>query len=270
MVAIQMLTYNHESFIAQAIESVMMQVTNFDYKLIICEDFSTDKTRSICVEYKNRYPDKIDLVLNEKNIGVKQNAKQVHYLCRKSGAKYICILEGDDKWIDPLKLQKQVNILEKNNDYVGVSALATIYNIDLQSITTNNYGFKQNNTWLYTDILKQGNNIPTCTFIYRNEAMPLLMPHYFYDIPYGDMGIHYLLLSNNNKYYCINEIMSQYNVHASGEYSKSSAMQRDVNELKSFLIPIRSSTFKKLSYLIKYSYIRSLALRVYINQLFKN
>ena len=66
MVAIQMLTYNHENYIAQAIESAVSQQTNFNYKLIICEDFSTDNTRNICKQYKMRYPDKIELVLNEK------------------------------------------------------------------------------------------------------------------------------------------------------------------------------------------------------------
>ena len=77
-------------------------------KFLPCvEDFSLDNTRNICVKYKNKYPDKIELILNEKNLGVKENAKQVHYLCRNSGAKYICILEGDDVWTDSLKLQKQ-------------------------------------------------------------------------------------------------------------------------------------------------------------------
>src|SRR5687767_7269280 len=77
IVAIEMITYNHEKYIAQAIESVLIQKTNFNYKLIICEDCSTDNTAKICAEYKEKYPDKIDLYLNEKNLGVKLNAQRL-------------------------------------------------------------------------------------------------------------------------------------------------------------------------------------------------
>eukprot|EP01136_Pigoraptor_vietnamica_P036997 Opistho-1_new@104331 len=117
-IAIWMVTYNHENYIAQAIESVMMQQTNFTYQLFIGEDCSTDKTRAICVSLKEKYPDKIELILQKENIGANKNALQVYHACFQSGAKHIAMLEGDDYWTDPLKLQKQMDWLEGNPDYV--------------------------------------------------------------------------------------------------------------------------------------------------------
>ncbi|MGM1055655.1 MAG: glycosyltransferase [Bacteroidota bacterium] len=116
-VAIYMITYNHESYIAQAVESIMMQQANFEYKLFIGEDCSTDGTREICTNLKEKHPNKIDLSLNAKNLGATLNAQQIYKACFESGAKYIAMLEGDDYWTDPLKLQKQVDFLEENEDF---------------------------------------------------------------------------------------------------------------------------------------------------------
>ncbi len=84
-----MITYNHEKFISEAIESVLTQKTTFPIKLFIGDDFSTDKTREICFSYKTRYPENIELTLNKSNLGGALNARQVYQACINSGAKYI-------------------------------------------------------------------------------------------------------------------------------------------------------------------------------------
>jgi glycosyltransferase involved in cell wall biosynthesis len=112
LVHIEMITYNHESYIRQAIESVLMQKTSFKYRLIIGEDCSTDLTASIVREYAEKYPEKITAIINEKNLGWVENIKQVRDVIT---AKYVAMLEGDDYWTDPLKLQKQVDLIEKTN-----------------------------------------------------------------------------------------------------------------------------------------------------------
>ncbi|MHA1386624.1 MAG: glycosyltransferase, partial [Candidatus Helarchaeota archaeon] len=114
LVHIFMITYNHEPYIAQAIESVLMQKTNFKYKLLIGEDCSTDGTREIVKTYAEKYPDKIKAFLNETNLGPRNNAFQIYNACT---AKYIALLEGDDYWTDHYKLQKQVDFLETNPEY---------------------------------------------------------------------------------------------------------------------------------------------------------
>ena len=113
-VAVWMVTYNHADFIEQAIESVMMQQTDFEYHLFIGEDCSTDNTREICKKLKTKYSNKITLILNETNLGGRENACNVYRKCIESEAKYIALLEGDDFWTNTQKLQKQVGFLEAN------------------------------------------------------------------------------------------------------------------------------------------------------------
>ena len=111
-----MVTYNQDKYIALSIESVLMQKTNFPFRLVIGEDCSTDNTRLICLEYATKFPDKIKLLSHNTNLGLVKNYQSVFKECT---AKYLAILEGDDYWTDPHKLQKQYDILEKN-DNIGL------------------------------------------------------------------------------------------------------------------------------------------------------
>lgn len=113
IVSVHMITYNHELYIRQAIEGVMMQKTDFEFELVIGEDASTDKTREICFEYQKRYPDKIRVLWSEHNVNVGPNLTRVTARCR---GEFIACCEGDDYWIDPLKLQKQVGVMRKNSN----------------------------------------------------------------------------------------------------------------------------------------------------------
>ena len=124
-VSVCMITYNHEQFISQAIEGILMQKTDFPIELIIGEDCSTDSTRQICTEYQEKYPDKINLQLRKNNLGFYQNWAVTLQACT---GKYIALCEGDDYWTDPLKLQKQVDFLEANPDYSVCSHLYSCYN----------------------------------------------------------------------------------------------------------------------------------------------
>jgi len=119
-VAVCIVTYNQEKYIAQALESVLAQRTDFDVAIFIGNDCSTDKTLTVCAEYQKKYPEKIKLLLQEKNKRLIQNYNDAMSLCR---GKYIAICGGDDYWIDEYKLQKQVDFLEKNKDY-GLIATA--------------------------------------------------------------------------------------------------------------------------------------------------
>lgn len=113
MVSICMITYNHEPFIREAIEGVLMQQSTFPYELVIGEDYSTDRTRDICIEYQQKHPDKIRLLLNEKNLGVMPNFIQTLNAC---SSKYIALCEGEDYWTDPLKPQEIGRLSQKKTD----------------------------------------------------------------------------------------------------------------------------------------------------------
>lgn len=124
LVSVQMVTYNHEPYIAQAIEGVMKQKTEYPFELIIGEDCSTDGTREIVIEYQRKYPDIIRIITSDKNVGAKKNGYRTTKACR---GKYIAFCEGDDYWHHPYKLQKQVNYLESHPECGLVFADCDVY-----------------------------------------------------------------------------------------------------------------------------------------------
>ena len=120
LVSVCVATYNHQDYIAQCLDGILMQKTDFPFEIVVGEDESPDNTREICKKYAEEHPDKIRLFLRDK--------KESHFIysdgstrifnvqwnlmsCR---GKYIAFCEGDDYWTDPMKLQMQVEILEQN------------------------------------------------------------------------------------------------------------------------------------------------------------
>jgi len=111
-VSILIVTYNHEEYVASAINSVLMQDVSFDYEIVIGEDASTDRTREIVLEFQERYPDKIRALLrdaadaeSDRAAGVGGKRGFVNGLKACKG-QYVALLDGDDYWTDPRKLQK--------------------------------------------------------------------------------------------------------------------------------------------------------------------
>lgn len=125
LVSICCTAYNLENFISKAIESFLMQETNFKYEIIIGEDCSSDSTRKIVSDYCTKFPDLIQMVVSGTNVGIIQNYTR---LLAKARGKYIAICDGDDYWTDPLKLQKQVDFLEANKDYVICCHYSSVIN----------------------------------------------------------------------------------------------------------------------------------------------
>jgi glycosyltransferase involved in cell wall biosynthesis len=114
LISVKMITYNHEPYIAQAIEGVLQQKTDFPIELVIGEDCSTDRTREIVLCYQKKYPSLIRVLISDKNVGGHKNSRRTHKACR---GKYIAFCEGDDYWHHPDKLQMQVEYLETHPEY---------------------------------------------------------------------------------------------------------------------------------------------------------
>ena len=108
LVSVCMTTYNHERYIAQAIESVLRQQTDFAVEVVVGEDCSTDNTLAICREYEAKYPDRVRVIASEINIGMHANYRRTIEACR---GEYVAMCDGDDWFSDPDKLQLQVDIL---------------------------------------------------------------------------------------------------------------------------------------------------------------
>jgi len=113
LVSVRILTYNHERWIAQAIESVLMQTCDFAFELVIGEDCSTDGTRAICLDYQARYPHVIRVLHSATNVGIEKNSLRTNARLR---GEYVCAFEGDDYWLDARKLQRQVDLMRKHPD----------------------------------------------------------------------------------------------------------------------------------------------------------
>jgi len=204
-----MLTYNHENFIAQAIDGVMMQKTNFNYKLIIGEDCSTDRTREICIEYQNKFPDKIQLLFNEQNIGMMSNFVQTLLACT---GKFIALCEGDDYWTDPYKLQKQVDFLEANPDFaICFHNMQIIYENEPEKNRLSNPPEQKEITTI--ENLANGNYIYTASCVFRKQNYEL--PEWFYKSPVGDYPLH-MLNARFGKIKYLKDVMAVYRVHNGG------------------------------------------------------
>jgi glycosyltransferase involved in cell wall biosynthesis len=110
VVSVHMITYNHGMYLAEAIEGVISQKTNFPIELVIGEDCSLDNTKEIALDYQQRYPHLIRVIYSGFNVGMNANFSRVSKACR---GEFIAICEGDDYWIDPQKLMEQVALLSK-------------------------------------------------------------------------------------------------------------------------------------------------------------
>ena len=117
-VSIICITYNHESFIEDALKGFLMQDTDFEYEILINDDASKDRTPNILREYEKRYP-KIFKILYQKENLYSKGISPSSILYEMAQGDYLALCEGDDYWIDKFKLQKQIDFLEKNKDYIG-------------------------------------------------------------------------------------------------------------------------------------------------------
>lgn len=119
--SVAVLTYNHEAYIRQCLDSILAQVVVFPYEIVIVDDCSTDSTREILLDYAQSHSN-IRLYLNSENQGISKNNNMILSKCKGT---YVAMLEGDDYWIDPNKLQRQVDFLNANEDvgFVGGECL---------------------------------------------------------------------------------------------------------------------------------------------------
>jgi glycosyltransferase involved in cell wall biosynthesis len=168
LLVVRVLTYNHENYIRKCLEGVVAQKTNFPFKVIIGEDCSTDNTATICKEFEKSYPSLIELHCNAIN-NLQLNSTNNWNLCIKSGARYIALLEGDDYWTDPLKLQKQVDFLETHREYVICFHSLKILEPDGTLCADYITRVPAGDTDLY-DLLLFGNYIHTPSVVFRSDA----------------------------------------------------------------------------------------------------
>lgn len=217
-VSVHMLAYNHEPFIAQAIESVLMQKVNFDFELVIGEDCSTDNTRAIVKAYQQRYPDTIRLFLREQNMGAIQNDVALYFACR---GQYIAWLEGDDYWITTDKLQKQVDFLDDHPEFSACFGGAQVIYEDGSQPT---YISRSTQPVWHLEELFEGMPMQCAATMFRNGLITTF-PDWYYSDAIGDWEI-ILFLAQQGPIAYMDEVMSVYRKHSGGIFTSATRIKQ--------------------------------------------
>lgn len=228
VLSVCLITYNHSKYIRQSIDAVLMQTANFPWELIIADDNSTDGTRNILLEYKEKHPDRIKLILQEKNVGASKNW---YDMITSPQSKYIALCEGDDYWTDPLKLQKQVDFLEANADFVACFHPIKVVDSNGNLIRESKNSFVHNKDLSREDLIL-GRVMSTLSLCYRNVIREF--PGEYHKSPTGDNFLC-SLLGNFGKGKFLSSIEpSAYRMHSAGAWSLKDDSQKKMTLLLSY------------------------------------
>ena len=217
LISIWMITYNHEKYIGEAIDSILEQKTDFEYEIVIGEDCSTDGTRAILLEYKEKFPDKFKLLLHDENVGIVENMLQTFQACN---GEYVAMLEGDDYWNDPTKLQKQVDFLRENPEYIV--CYHNIEHITSKGQFLKDGGYSKDYD---SDTMKVGRaEMQTSCCVYRNFGLEF--PEYFKDAYLFDPFLVHQAGFHGKAKFMDTIQASKYRIHTDGLWSGIKALKR--------------------------------------------
>ena len=211
-VSISVITYNHARFVRQALDGILMQEVNFPYEVIVGDDVSPDNTREILQEYAARFPDRIRLILHEQKGGGIPGKLNFVSTIHAARGEYVALLDGDDYWTDPHKLQRQVDFLDSHPDFSlcfhnakllfeGVEGMDRNYNQEAEPVT-----------YTAEDLILRDWFIHSGSMMYRRKLFPKVFPE-FYDLPSGDIPIGIFLAAHGKVRY-LPEVMSVYRKNA--------------------------------------------------------
>ena len=219
-------TYNHENYIRDAIESFLMQKTNFKFEVLIHDDASTDKTPEIIREYETKYPEIIKPVYQKEN----QYSQGIRYASlyqypRVKG-KYIAFCEGDDYWTDSYKLQKQYDALEKNPQVDICAHTADVVEAETKKKISQIKSSNEDKIFTTEEVILGGGGfVATNSLMYRSELSTLELPPFrqFLSLDYtlqihGSLRGGMLYLKDN---------MSAYRKCAKGSWTSRMGKQPD-------------------------------------------
>jgi glycosyltransferase involved in cell wall biosynthesis len=225
--SVMIVTYNQERYIEQTLNSALMQRTNFPFEIVIGEDCSTDKTREIVKSIAAKHPDKIRLLLRDKNLGMHENHRQTHFECR---GQYIAMLEGDDFWTHPDKLQRQVDFLDAHPECV-----LCYHNVLIFDEHTNEEAFycRPNHPEIQKiDDLMQEIFVNTASVVLRNGLFDEF-PETGKDLLMGDWS-YYIWLASFGKLGYLPDVMACYRQHEKGTWMTASVAERIGNVVKMY------------------------------------
>lgn len=223
-VSVVTLTYNHERYVAQTLESVLGQKCDFDFEYLVGDDASTDGTAAILAEHAARHPGRLEVVLRDENVGAQRNAQDLFARCT---GQYLAILDGDDFWTSEEKLQTQVDFMDAHPDCALCFHRAVPVDEDGAVIEGPLPAGVAERTTI--DDLLEGNYISSCTVMYRWGLTPL--PGWWNDTWIGDYPLHVLHAQHGWIGY-IDRSMAAYRKNAGGLWTREHAVRRSEEFLK--------------------------------------
>ena len=213
-VSVAMIAYNHERFVAQAIESVLAQKVDFPMEIVFGEDCSTDNTREIVRSLASDHPERFTLLFPEKNLGMNRNLAATIRACR---GQYVALLEGDDYWTDPEKLQRQADYLDAHPECSICFTRATVIDEANQPLDIPSPIRAVKPVYPLRDYLARSFQPRTCTVMFRNRLFEDF-PDWFYQLPVGDFPLH-VLNAQHGDFGLLDRTTSAYRIHPGGIWS---------------------------------------------------
>ncbi|CAI6086429.1 hypothetical protein PAECIP112173_04983 [Paenibacillus sp. JJ-100] len=217
-----LVTYNHEKYIKQAIESILEQKTNFKYEIIVADDCSTDQTINIISEYANEYPELFKLLPKQDNLGITLNYKRGFAACN---GEYVAVLEGDDYWTDPQRLQKHVDFLESNKACVLTFNQFVVHDMKKKRHKVQPWSWDKSFQLINTSELVLDNfigNFSTC--VYRTKNIKMIKES-LYELTVYDWMTN-IVVSQEGLIAYLPEVMSVYRLHPNGTWSQKDEVEK--------------------------------------------
>jgi len=234
VVSVFCITYNHVNFIRDAIEGFLMQETTFPVEIFIHDDASTDGTADIVREYTEKYPQLFWTVLQSENQWSKGNAVAYLFgLMQKLRGEFLALCEGDDYWTVKEKLQKQVEILERDNSFSGCCHEVTSnFHEGKEILHFNTYcGLSENQTISLREILN-ANLVATCSSLIRRKYVQAI-PDVFSDLAMGDWPLSIWAAMHGDLFFDCKP-MGFYRRHAGGVWSSMQSQKQNLETVKMF------------------------------------
>jgi len=232
LVSVCMITYNHRNFIAQAIDSVLMQEVDFPVEIIIHDDCSTDGTTEIVKDYATRFPKLIRSIFQNEN-QYSQGKKVYVNTFRLARGKYLALLDGDDAWTDPHKLQKQTECLEKHPEHILCYGNVTCVDEKDEVLEKHKIAPERCRDLSQEEIISCQRVIPMGSVMIRNHDILRNMPKAYSKVLNGDTFIFALLAQYGSGAY-VDFTPSLYRQHAGGIYSAKTDCQKSKARLNTY------------------------------------
>ncbi|HNT27663.1 MAG TPA: glycosyltransferase [bacterium] len=236
-VSINCLAYNHEKYIKDALDGFLSQKTDFEYEVLIHDDASTDKTADIIREYEKRYPHIIKPIYQTENQYSKGIRPTFAYNLPRAQGRYIALCEGDDYWTDPLKLQKQVDLLEKD-PAVAVCA----HNYDIRTMRPDGSSFMERplcriaaRSYSTAEIIAKGMFVKTASLVFRRALIEEMLADIEYHLGFrvGDYPLLFFL-STKGPLHVLEESMSVYRKNLSSAWNPLDARKKFLVSIETY------------------------------------